>query len=248
MIYGPGQSQPAVIDAILFLGMLALHTGGLGDIPELTEGFFIYLQVFSVISTNTSSPQCRFLANSHVARCLRAHPDEAIRLAYVRDTLEHCPFESVKAAVVGVLKDEIIHATTPIAKEGASSPSTPNSIFGTRLCLTEIFDVLFPDLETTLEGGDDKAWDKFKEIHPRFAATLNLYLLLLLNEDLRLRLGVVETGFAEKVEGRFLEPVRKRMETFKTLEKAEGGTINMLVLEMTMGRVREVKESIGDDQ
>jgi hypothetical protein len=149
---------------------------------------------------------------------------------------------------VGVLKDEIIHATIPVAKEGASSPSTPNSIFGTRLCLTEIFDVLFPDLETTREGGDDKAWDKFKEIHPRFAATLNLYLLLLLNEDLRLRLGVVETGFAEKVEGRFLEPVRKRMETFKALEKAEGGTINMLVLEMTMGRVREVKESIGDDQ
>lgn len=244
MIYGSGQSQPPVIDAIIFLGQLALDTGGLGDIPESTESFFIYLQIFSVISTNAQSAQARFLANSYVARCLRAHPNEAVRLAYVRDTLEHCPFESVKAAVVGILKDEIIHATTPVQRDGLSTPSTPNSILGTGLCLSEIFDVLFPDLEKVLEDG---GWNKFKEIHPRFAATLNLYLLLLLNEDLRLRLGVTERGFGKKVEVRFLAPVRRRLEEFKEAEAEEGGTVNVQILEMTMERLDEVRGTIRED-
>ncbi|CCX13533.1 YAP-binding/ALF4/Glomulin [Pyronema domesticum] len=243
MIYGPGQTQPAIIDAILFLGALALHSNGLGDTPDSAEKFFIYLQIFSVISTNSSSAQCRFLANSHVARCLRAHPNEAIRLAYVRDTLEHCPFESVKAAVIGVLKDEIIHATTPVQKPELSVPSTPNSIFGTSLCMTEIFDSLFPDLEKVFEN-DQAAWEKFKEIHPRFAATVNFYLLLLMNKGLGLKMGV-DKAFREKVEKRFLEPVKKRVELFRVAEQKEGSSGNVAVVEMTLERV---KEAAGDEE
>jgi hypothetical protein len=243
MIYSPGQSHPAIIDAILFLGALSLETGGLGDIPESTDAFFIYLQIFSVISTNASSAQQRFLANTHVARCLRAHPNEAVRLAYVRDTLEHCPFESVKAAVVGILKDEIVHATTPVHRAGASAPSTPNSILGTSLGLSEIFDVLFPEMEKTFAGGDE--WEIWKDVHPRVAATLNLYLLLLLNAELRHRVGV-DTKFRGKVESRFLEPIRKRLGGFKEREAKEGG-MNVAMLEITVDRIEEVMKGINDD-
>ena len=247
MIYGPGQSQPPVIDSILFLGLYSLYTlQSLGDIPEKTETFFIYLQIFSVISTNASSASHRYLANSHVARCLRTHPSEAVRLAYFRDTLEHCPFESVKGAVVGMLKDEIIHATTPVLRDGASVPSTPNSIFGTSLCLSEIFNELFPDLEALLGDDEGKAWEKFRELYPRFAATINLYLLLVLNHDLTARLGVADKSFVEKVETRFLAPVRQRLGKFVEREMAEGDghMFNAQLVEMTMQRVEEATGSI----
>ncbi|KAA8912859.1 YAP-binding/ALF4/Glomulin [Sphaerosporella brunnea] len=242
MIYSGGSAHPAIIDAILFLGALFLETGGLGDIPESSDAFFIYLQIFSVISTNASSPQQRFLANNHVARCLRAHPSEAVRLAYVRDTLEHCPFESVKAAVVGILKDEIVHATTPVQRTGASVPSTPINILGTPLGLSEIFDVLFPDMDAVFAKND---WKTFKEVHPCIAATLNLYLLLLLNADLRHRLGV-DAKFREKVEMRFVQPIRKRLEGFKEKESQEGG-MNVAMLGITFERVEEAEKGIHDD-
>jgi hypothetical protein len=247
MIYGQGQSQPAVTDAILFLGLLSLQKFGLGEVPESNEQFFIYLQIFSVISTSARSPQARFLANSHVARCLRAHPNEAVRLAYVRDTLEHCPFQSVKAAVVGILKDEILHATLP--EETSSAPRSPNSIFGTGACLEEIFDVLFPDLEKMFggTGSEEKAWELFKEIYPCIGATVNLYLLLLLNDDLGTRLRATSKRFGEKVDARYLQPVRKRLDVFKAREQKESSGGNVMVLEMTMDRVDELKGGIAED-
>ncbi|KAI5843765.1 YAP-binding/ALF4/Glomulin [Tricharina praecox] len=249
MIYAPGQSKPAVIDSILFLGLYILHTSqSLGDLPEKTETFFIYLQIFSVISTNASSASHRYLANTHVALCLRAHPSEAVRLAYFRDTLEHCPFESVKGAVVGMLKDEIVHATTPVLRDGASVPSTPNSIFGTSLCLSEIFAQLFPDLEIALGDDDAKAWEKFRDLYPRFAATINLYLLLLLNHELAARLGAANKAFGDKVETRFLAPVRKRLDRFIERERTEGDRhgVNVQLVEMTMQRVQEARGGIVD--
>lgn len=264
MIYDNGQSQPAVVDAVLFLGQLALHTGGLGDAPGTVERFFIYLQIFSVISTSSPAPQSRFLANDHVARCLHAHPDEAARLAYIRDALEHCPFESIKAVVVGFLKDEIIHATTT---------PTPGSIFGTHVCLHDVFDVLFPDLEKLLgDGADDderslsddeeprpppspaadaaaaadkKAWENLKDMYPRFMATLNFCLFILLNKNLRQQLSI-KAEFVDKAHERFLEPVRRRLAVFKALEVQEsGGNPNMMwMAEMTMTGIADVRPSI----
>lgn len=108
------QTQPPVVDAVLFLGAFALYQGGgLGEVPVELEDFLMYLQTFAAISATASSPQTRFLAHYHVATVLKQHPDEAVRLAYIKDTLEHCPFESLKERVVLILKDEIIYATSP---------------------------------------------------------------------------------------------------------------------------------------
>jgi hypothetical protein len=256
MIYGTGQSQPAVIDAILFLGQLSLHENGLGDAPDAPERFFIYLQIFSVISTNARSHQARFLANSHVARCLRAHPSEAVRLAYVRDTLQHCPFESVKAAVIGMLKDEIVHATTPAVAEIDDSPSSPqiprilNSIFASEICLQEVFDDLFPDLEKVFANKNTNSdiWETFKQIHCCVSATVNLYLLILLNGDIRRRLGFPEQDFVNKIEERFLKPIRSRLGILKEMEKKESGIESIGdVLEVTIVRVDEVVHHLQEE-
>ncbi|TGZ79623.1 DUF1760-domain-containing protein [Ascodesmis nigricans] len=246
MIYGPGQSQPAVIDAILFLGALSLDNGGLGDVPDEVEPFMMYLQVFAVISTNARSPQARFLGHYHVSRCLRAHPNEAVRLAYIKDTLEHCPFESLKAAIIGILKDEIIHATTPVPlTEESSIPSTPISIFGTPLCLQDIFDVLFPDLEQVFggAGNNDKAWERFQDLYARLLATVNLYLFLLLSENVRERLGVIDGDFGAKVEQRFLAPLRSWSKTLEEKGKNEAAQ-EVGVMRAAVDRVGEVRAGL----
>ena len=240
MIYAPGQSQPAVIDAILFLGAFALKTSGLGDPPVEPEPFMIYLQIFAVISTNAASAQQRFLAHRHVAGVLRAHQNEAVRLAYVRDTLEHCPFESLKAAVVGILKDEIIHATTPAHTEHLSAPSTPVSIFGTPICLHDIFDVLFLDVDAALGEDQEEAWGRFKELYTRLAATANFWLFLLLSDGVRERLGVADIG--EKVEKRFGGPLRRWCGVFEGREG--GGEVG--VLRGVLERVEEVRKDLRD--
>jgi len=258
MIYERGQTQPAVIDSVLFLGLRSLHASqSLGDLPEKAESFFIYLQIFSVISNNASSASHRYLANKHVQLCLRAHPSEAVRLTYVHDTLLHCPFPSVKGAVVTMLKDEIVHAAAPVLRDGSSVPSTPDSIFGTPLCLSEIFFALFPDLEEGFGGGgggrDDgnagKAWVAFQDVYPCFAATLNLYLLLLLNRELAAKLGVADRSFADKVETRFLAPVRKRLPIIAQWDREQCkdtlGTHIQLV-DVTMQTIEDAKGKLFD--
>jgi hypothetical protein len=225
LVNGSGQHQPAVVDAVLFLGALALHQGGgLGNAPELDD-FLLYLQTFAAISATSSSPQARFLAHYHVSTCISKHPDEAARLAYIKDTLEHCPFETLKAAVVGILKDEIQSASL-------STPPKPNSIFASPVCLEELFNVLFLEVEI----GD---FDDFKNYYPTLVATANLYYFLVLSPVCREKLGVGKREFAERVEEKFLTSVGKAVEGISP----EGGGMETDILKDVIERIREkVKE------
>ncbi|KAG0126311.1 hypothetical protein HOY82DRAFT_570416 [Tuber indicum] len=225
LVNGSGQHQPAVVDAVLFLGALALHQGGgLGNAPELDD-FLLYLQTFAAISATSSSPQARFLAHYHVSTCISKHPVEAARLAYIKDTLEHCPFETLKAAVVGILKDEILSASL-------SAPPKPNSIFASPVCLEELFNVLFLEVEI----GD---FDDFKNYYPTLVATANLYYFLVLSPVCREKLGVGKKEFAERVEEKFLTSVGKAVEGISP----EGGGMETDILKDVIERIREkVKE------
>ncbi|KAL7273563.1 YAP1-binding protein 1 [Rhizina undulata] len=243
LIFNPGQSQPAVIDAVLFLGAQALHDKGLGEIPETVEEFLIYLQNFGVTSATSSSAQSRFLAHQHFSGCLRKHPDEAVRLAWVRDTLEHCPFESLKAAVVGILKDEIIHATFSSSGED-SAPSTPgsaNSIFASPLVIEELEKFLFPDMKQVFAGNEQQNWDAFKSLYPTIMATVNLYYFLLLSPATRDRLGVARKENIARIEERYLGPLGKVVQGFKG---AEEGQMEVEVLGDLLQRVEGVKAKV----
>lgn len=225
LVNGSGQHQPAVVDAVLFLGALALHQGGgLGSAPE-SDNFLLYLQTFAAISATSSSPQARFLAHYHVSTCISKHPDEAVRIAYIKDTLEHCPFETLKAAVVGILKDEILSASL-------STPPKRDSIFASPVCLEDLFEVLFPEVEI----GDV---DDFKNYYPTLVATANLYYFLVLSPVCREKLGVSRREFAERVEGKFLTPIGKALEGISL----EGGGMEADILKDVIERIREkVKE------
>lgn len=242
LILGPGQSQPPVVDAVLYLGALILHEGvGLNEIPLQIEEFLIYLQTFAAISATASSPQIRFLANVHVTTCLKKHPDEAVRLAYIKDTLEHCPFESLKERVVVFLKDEIIAATSP--SPASSAPSTPSSIFGSSLALQELSSVLFPDIAELLSGSDQQNWSALKNAYPTFMATANLYYFLLRSPATHGRVGVCGKKHVDRVEEKFLAPLRKAVDSFQGVEEAEMG-FEMEILKEVLERIGEVKKSV----
>lgn len=148
-----------------------------------------------------------------------------MRLAYIKDTLEHCPFETLKAAVVGILKDEILSASL-------STPPKLNSIFASPVCLEELFDVLFPEAEI-----DDV--DDFKNYYPTLVATANLYYFLVLSPVCREKLGVGKRELAERVDGKFLTPTMKALEGIIL----EGGGMEADILKDVIERIREkVKE------
>ena len=148
-----------------------------------------------------------------------------MRLAYIKDTLEHCPFETLKAAVVGILKDEILSASL-------STPPKLNSIFASPVCLEELFDVLFPEVEI----GDV---DDFRNYYPTLVATANLYYFLVLSPVCREKLGVGKE-FSERVEGKFLTPAKKALEGISLEGEEMEADILKDVIERIREKVREV--------
>lgn len=200
----------------------------------------MYLQTFAAISATATSPQARFLAHQHVATCLKKHPDEAVRLAYIKDTLEHCPFESLKERVVVILKDEIMHATSPSSSGGGS---TLDSIFSTPVVLEELFSVLFPDIDELLSGSEEQNWETFKNTYPTLVATVNLYYFLIKSPATRDRMEVCNKEHAERVDKRFLEPLDKAVEGFKARGNVEDSERTM---EFELDILAEVLERVAD--
>lgn len=70
------------------------------------------LQRLSLLSANTPSAPLRYHAHLLTSRLLHAHPNENLRLSFINDTLQHCPYETLKASAVGWLKDEILLAAS----------------------------------------------------------------------------------------------------------------------------------------
>ncbi|KAL8957457.1 MAG: hypothetical protein Q9183_006054, partial [Haloplaca sp. 2 TL-2023] len=102
-----GTEAPALIDSLLFLGLHILDTKGFGRPPQEDMVFTDTLRHLSLLSANTPSPTLRYHAHILTSRLLHAHPEGNVRLAFIKDTLEHCPYENLKGSAVGWLKEEI---------------------------------------------------------------------------------------------------------------------------------------------
>lgn len=191
---------------------------------------------------------------------------------WIRDTLEHCPFESLKAAAVGILKDELIRATSPHGYPGSVPgsplppaspaphspappasplppaspvpPATPSSIFGMPVVIDELFPYLFPDIADIFSGNEQQKWEAFTSLYPTIMATVNLYYFLLLSPATRERLGVVRKENADKVEARYLRPLRKVTEGFKGRVGSgeEEGGMEVELLGNLLDTVEDLKE------
>lgn len=197
-----GTEPYALIDASLALGLISLEHDAIGQ-PQTDEDFNTYLQLISLLSSNCPSPNLRGHAHYLASTVLRSHPDESVRLAFIRDTLEHCPFENLKVSAVGWIKGETIEANPP-------TPHPHTSIFAQPLALDSLSPYLFPSLSLlTLD-------------HQTFAANLSFYLaslnflyLLLCAKHLHEALGIADLWKDNDVAGSFMQPLREASGRFR---------------------------------
>lgn len=232
---GVGLQHESVLDAIMALALISLGEGLIGE-PEDDGQFNSYLQITSLLSANSPSPAIRYHAHYLTTTVLRSHPLDVARLAFIRDTLEHCPYENLKGSAVSWLKGETLEAnlsppippaprSTPIPFKtaGLSVPpppqpepsSTPASIFATPIALSTCAPFLFPDLSHDLTGSSlVESYEAFKPNISFYLATLNFYHLLLTAKVLHEALDIPGLHQNSDVGGSFLGPLKEASSRF----------------------------------
>lgn len=206
-----GTEPEAVIDAVLALGLMALERNEVGE-PQDDESLMQYLQTVSLLSANTPSPSLRFHAHMLTTSVLRSHPSEQVRLTFIRDTLEHCPYENLKASAVSWIKGETLEANPP-----DRNPSEKTiSIFASPVALEVLGPFLFPDLTQELKFSSiSESWMTFKAHLGFYLALLNFYYLLLAAKHLHPPLQVAALHEEHDIGGSVVSPLRKASQEYQ---------------------------------
>ncbi|KAF2140694.1 uncharacterized protein K452DRAFT_273441 [Aplosporella prunicola CBS 121167] len=219
-----GTEPEALIDTLLTLGILAIEKNMVGE-PADDEYFAKYLQTTSLLSANSPSPTLRYHAHYLTSTVLRSHPSDIVRLSFIRDTLEHCPYENLKASAVGWLKGETVEANMKLLS--AAQPAPAPSIFSTPVALATVSPFLFPDLSYDLTAPSLlESWSKFKMELSFYLATLNFYYLLLSAKPLHKALDVHGLHANNDIGGSYLHPLRQVATTFRK-GMAAGGELRI---------------------
>ncbi|KAE9963240.1 hypothetical protein BLS_009496 [Venturia inaequalis] len=208
-----GLEPEALIDTVLFLGLIALENNDVGE-PHSDDDFNHYLQNASLLSANTPSPNLRYHAHFITSTVLRSHPHDLVRLSFIKDTLEHCPYENLKASAVGWIKGETMEANPRNPSPTESDDGT--SIFATPIALQTLAPFLFPNLsnnqltQPTLGEG----YAQFKANLSFYLASLNFLWLLLVAKHLHDPLDIQSLYQNGGIEGHFLDPVRQAASSY----------------------------------
>ncbi|KAK7186051.1 hypothetical protein PSPO01_07863 [Paraphaeosphaeria sporulosa] len=230
-----GMEPEALLDAVLALGLIAVEKNAVGE-PADDEAFAQYLQTTSLISANTPSPSLRSHAAYLTSTILRSHPSSIVRLSFIRDTLEHCPYENLKESAVTWLKGETIEANSnmPAASSSAHQPhqhdhsndSEEASVFATSVALHTTAPFLFPDLTSAYVSTADlqESFVQFRQELGFYLATLNFYYLLLSVKPWHDALGIRALHSESKLEEHYLSPLKDAIIRFKG-GLAEGGEL-----------------------
>ncbi|KAK6505132.1 hypothetical protein TWF481_007053 [Arthrobotrys musiformis] len=255
--YLPEGVEGSVIDALVFIGSWIIRQSNkdgelsqLGSIPSNDDDFFLYIQKYSALSATLSEPDLRGLTYLHATTILHLNPREELRLGFIKDTLEHCPFEALKAAIIGYLKDEIL-----AAQKGKATGASKESIFLSPLILDTLILNLFPDYEEEfLKRGIRDGWVRFNEAYSTISATANLYYLVWANDDLRNHLSVTRPDWTTEIQRRWVEVVKKSIATFKSAGTGEGAadadlkkeiqdaTMDLEMLSYLLDRLDEIRQ------
>jgi len=210
-----GPDTEALLDSILVLGLQALENGHIGP-PKDDDAFNRYLQVLSMVSADSQSPCLRYQAHNLVTNVLCSHPSENVRLYFIRDTLEHCPYENLKVSAVSWLKDETVKACS----KDVISRNGQTSMFATPVPLTTAAAFMFSDLTNAILSPDDlELWTDFKVNLSFYMSILNFYYLLLTAPGMRSQLNIAHFHIRNDVERRFLQPLRTNCEVFEGLSQ-----------------------------
>jgi hypothetical protein len=217
-----GLEPEALLDTILALGLISLEQNKVGE-PKDDESFAQYLQTISLISANTPSPSLRGHAHYLTSTVLRSHPHDLVRLTFIRDTLEHCPYENLKASAVSWLKGETLEANAPQAQSQNEDGET--NIFATPVALSTVAPYLWPDLTSHYSSIDTDiadAWMQFRQELGFFVAALNFYYLLLQAQHLHDTLGIKQLQLSQ-----YIDPLKKVSARFQEELRAGGGKLDL---------------------
>ncbi|GIZ46971.1 hypothetical protein CKM354_001007300 [Cercospora kikuchii] len=245
-----GTEPEALVDAVLALGLQCLEQDAIGE-PKSEEQFNEYLQVVALLSSNCPNANLRGHAHYLTSTVLRSQPDEQVRLSFIRDTLEHCPFENLKVSAVGWIKGETLEAN-PMKMPGHESPSNGEaqpgkSIFSRPLALDSLAPHLFPSLQADLVAAPiSDAWMTFQTNVSFYLASLNLIYLLLTAKHVHESLEISELWNNNDIAGSFLSPLRDARKRFTEAiedggelqsEKRDETTAELALLQVTIERV-----------
>jgi hypothetical protein len=238
-----GTEPEALIDSVLALGLVCLEQNAVGE-PATDEQFNEYLQVTALLSSNCPNPNLRGHAHYLTSTVLRSQPDDEVRLSFIRDTLEHCPFENLKVSAVGWIKGETVEANPQGHSHGATGEST--SVFAKPIALDSLAPFLFPSLEADLVTAPiQDAWMTFQTNVSFYLASLNLLYLLLQAKHIHEPLAIADLWKDADVAGSFLQPLRDAKTRFvKEMdggqlagEKSDSALAELNLLEETVERV-----------
>ncbi|QDS76100.1 hypothetical protein FKW77_006334 [Venturia effusa] len=217
-----GLEPEALIDTVLFLGLIALENNDIGE-PQSDDDFNQYLQNASLLSANTPSPSLRYHAHFITSTVLRSHPHDLVRLSFIKDTLEHCPYENLKASAVGWIKGETIEANPP--NPAPTDANHETSIFATPIALQALAPFLFPNLSDSqlLQPTLEEGYAQFKADLSFYLASLNFLWLLLVAKHLHDPLDIRSLYEDGGIEKHFLDPVRQAVGSYSQGLKDGGG-------------------------
>lgn len=249
---GPAETE-ALVDAIVVLGRNAFDMRHIGQ-PEDDDTFNRYLQLLSMLSADSRSPSLRYQAHMLVTNVLHSHPSDSVRLYFIRDTLEHCPYENLKVSAVGWLKEETLEACSTETRAAAQSQT---AIFATRVALDTTAAFLFPDLTDKIIAPDElDTWVEFKANLSFYMSVLNFYYLVLSAPQIRGRLQIAGLHEEHNVDSHYVWPLRESCKVFAELppdsvvaqvEGAEGmmvARMDMMLLEDVLSRVVQAVKAL----
>jgi hypothetical protein len=218
-----GMEPEALLDTVLAVGLIALEKNNIGE-PKDDESFAQYLQTISLISANTPSPSLRGHAHYLTTTVLRSHPHDLVRLTFIRDTLEHCPYENLKASAVSWLKGETLEANAPHPHEDDEE----TNIFATPVAISTVAPYLWPDLSKqygTIDTSLEESWMQFCQELGFYVAALNFYYLLLQARHLHDTLGIKELEGNHNIQKRYLDVLKQAAARFQKELEAGGGAL-----------------------
>lgn len=243
---GIGAERGSLVDAILLLGFVALQKSSLGELGD-DEDFNRYLQRLSVLSANTPSPSLRYHAHVLTTAVLHAHPNEQARFAFIRDTLDQCPYENLKASAVGWFKSEVLSTFKDMKGGEQLDEHAESPYFGSAHALDAIAPSLFLiDVPSSTER------NALSLQLPFFLAVLNFYYLLCSSQPLRDRLCVATVTTRYDILGNFIKPLRELTNEARwnpdigvsSLEEAEPRLVDRADLDLLDEALERVESAI----
>lgn len=193
-----GSEAAGVIDAILAVGLWLENSNKFVTGPLEDEDFLQHLQCLSLLSANNPSPTLRYSAHVLTSSILHAHPVDRLRLTFISDTLEHCPFESLKASAVSWLKEEIITA----------QDRKSENVFASTVALGAVQPYLFPDTSALAHADDEELIQELSQTFPFHMAVVN-FLYFIGGKQYS---HVVPSGMAAVVQEIYLGPLKTAQE------------------------------------